>query len=338
MRLEKTIRRSRTVCMSVDDRYFWPWIVTVNSAILNCVESYPKFILANINGMLSIENQRIAKEFAVVYGFKLEIMELKLDRNLVFQHHFNVTIYSRIILMDILDEDFLWLDSDLLMLPGWDSIFDEPGDLNVEGIVLWGVLDSEYHRTKLSNENNQALVISGGRYLNTGVLLMSPSNWRKIPNRDDWLSLSQNSSNYGINSNDQDILNLLCANRIAVIPKKYNYIVGDETTIRDKILVYHFAGPPKPWRLNKIEKEFFLGSHGYNYFKKENWISYFSDTFLFYPQYWKVEDEIISNLTSKNVLLAQSVGKIKDSQVNQRTDFFLQFKHFCSSLLNRKWK
>ena len=296
MRLEKTIRRSRTVCMSVDDRYFWPWIVTVNSAILNCVESYPKFILANINGMLSIENQRIAKEFAVVYGFKLEIMELKLDRNLVFQHHFNVTIYSRIILMDILDEDFLWLDSDLLMLPGWDSIFDEPGDLNVEGIVLWGVLDSEYHRTKLSNENNQALVISGGRYLNTGVLLMSPSNWRKIPNRDDWLSLSQNSSNYGINSNDQDILNLLCANRIAVIPKKYNY------------------------------------------FKKENWISYFSDTFLFYPQYWKVEDEIISNLTSKNVLLAQSVGKIKDSQVNQRTDFFLQFKHFCSSLLNRKWK
>ena len=325
------------ICTSVDDRYLWPWMVMIFSGVTTCNRNFPRVILANINGMLSSENQIIALDFAKALNIDLEIVSLQNNAELEFEHHFNFTIYSRILLMEMLLEDFLWLDSDLILMPGWDQIFDEEGDKTVENIVLRGVLDSKISRDHLLDKSNQAMLQSQGRYINSGVLLMSPDNWRKIPNRENWISMAKKPKDYEIRPNDQDILNLLCAGRISLLPSRYNYIVGDFHEINDPLLIHHFAGPPKPWKLTRREKEYLLGSQGFNYFKKKNWITYFSDTFLFYPNYWNLEEEVIGILRLKNLKLAESILILRSNH-SERSDFMLSIKHFCMSIFFRKWR
>lgn len=329
------MKNNRIICMSIDDNYLWPWMVTVYSAVVNCEGLFPKIILANINKLLSIENQEIAKKFASILKINLEIVDLKIDTDLKFEHHFNVTIYSRILLLEVLSEDFLWLDADLILMNGWTSIFEEKGDNLNEDVVIRGVLDSVLYRERLLKSGNAAMLKSKGRYLNSGVLLMSPESWKKIDQHSSWLLMAQNPEKYQVSPTDQDILNYLCAGKISIIHKKYNYIVGSELSITDDVLIQHFAGPPKPWKLSMMAKEFFLGTQGFNYFKPRNWISYYADTFLFYPKYWQIERELSDILKTEDNNASRVVTELRHKIMHQ-IDITSKIKHAGMSFFSRK--
>jgi len=331
------MEKKSTICMSIDDNYLWPWMVTVYSAVINCESPFPKIILANVNNLLSAECKTIAINFAGSLKIDLEIVELDIDANLDFMHHFNVTIYSRILLMDILSEDFLWLDSDLILMQGWSSIFEEKGDNLDEGVVIRGVLDSGLYRERLLQSGNVAMLKSKGRYVNSGVLLMSPENWKKIGQHSSWLLMAQSPEKYGIDPNDQDILNYLCAGKNSILAAKYNYIVGNELSVSEDILIQHFAGPPKPWKLSKKAKEFFLGAQGINYFKPRNSISYYADTFLFYPKYWQIEGELFDFLEAENNGALKIVTELRNKTMHQ-IDFASNIKHLGMSFFSKKWR
>jgi len=325
------------ICTSVDNRYMWPWMVTIFSAANTCGEKFPKLILANINKMLSSENEKLAQEFAGVLNIDLSIIQLKIEEDFEFEHHFNVTIFSRILLLDLLTEDFLWLDSDLILMPGWMTIFEVSGERIDRDVVICGVLDSEFTRNKLANGGNTAMPKSQGQYLNSGVLLMSPINWKKIPERVDWISMAKNPKVYGINPNDQDILNYLCAGKSSVLPHRFNFIVGDRIHKNESILVQHFAGPPKPWKLDKRGKEFFMGSQGFNYFNKKEWITFYDDTFLYYPNYWQIESELFDLLQTKDKTIYNSAVDLRNKSL-EKISTALKIKHFGTSLFLRKWR
>jgi lipopolysaccharide biosynthesis glycosyltransferase len=308
------------------------------SALINSEELFPKLILANVNEMLSPANQGLAKRYSKILGFELEILELKFDIELKFQFHFNMTIYSRIMLMEILDEEFLWLDSDLLLLPGWTKIFEEKVDSDSEDVVLRGALDSEFHRAKLIEEKNRSILDNETHYVNSGVLFMNPQNWRKISHRQEWKLMAQRPQEYGINPNDQDILNLLCRGKVALISKNFNYIVGENPSCRDVNVIHHYAGPPKPWCMSQMEKEFFLSTQGINYFKNDSWISFYADTFLFYPQYWRLEDELIKELQLRDIAFKKLVANVRETHVHSSMDFFMKLKYYGACLVLRKWR
>ena len=323
--------------MSIDDNYLWPWMVTVYSGVINCEGAFPKLILANPNNLLSLENQKFARDFANILEIDLEILKLDIEADLKFEHHFNETIYSRILMMDILSNDFLWLDSDLVLMTGWNSIFQEKGDCQDDDVVIRGVLDTVLYRERLTASGNGAILRSEGRYLNSGVLLMSPTNWKKIDAPSLWLEMAQNPGNYGIAPNDQDILNFLCAGRSSVLPPKYNYIVGDEYSSTDHNLIQHFAGPPKPWKLSKTTKEFFLSVQGFNYFKPQNWNTFYADTFLYYPKYWKLELELSELLHRADTNVLKAVNELRDKNVLSM-DFASRLKYLGLSFFSRKWR
>ena len=299
------------VCTSIDDNYFWPWLVMVYSAVTNSKKRNFRFILANINGLLSQSHVEIAKQFVKVFQIELEVINLESSMNPVFEHQFNMTVYSRLFLMDLLDEDFLWLDADLLLLPDWDQIFEESGDKESNGVVLYGVLDSEITRSKLSDNKNRAFIRSQGRYVNCGVIKISIKPWKNISSKNSWQEIAENLEIHGLTLNDQDVLNLLCAGKISLLPEGFNHIVGDERSLGSRIYVWHYAGSPKPWQLDESGKEFLMGIQGTNYLSPKDWLTQSRDAFTYYPMYWKAESELLAFLKDADAKLMLEILRFR---------------------------
>jgi lipopolysaccharide biosynthesis glycosyltransferase len=284
------------ICTSIDDKFLWPWMVMVYSAAINSKKQNFRIILANINGMLSEGSISIAERFMKSLKLELEVLDIKSSLNPAFAHHYNLTIYSRLILMDMLEEDFFWFDADLILMPDWDQIFVKSCEQSTGDEVIFGVLDSKITRQKKEKELNQAYIRIEGAYVNSGVMKICVKNWEKLHKKNDWKEMARTSEDYGFTSNDQDVVNFICAGRVGYLPAGFNYIVGDEISVNEKILIKHYAGAPKPWKLDKKGREFIMAVQGTQYFAPKNWITQSSDAFLHYPMYWQVEKELLTYL------------------------------------------
>jgi len=330
------MKSKNLICTSISESYLWPWMVMVYSAAINSQDKDFRIILANLNGSLSEESITIVEKFTESVGLSLEIVDIETSLNPTFEHQYNLTVYSRLFLMDKLDEDFIWFDADLLLMPGWDQIFIEFGNKTKNSEVIYGVLDSKLTLERLSKEKNQAYARTAGRYVNAGVIKAHTKKWKKLFKEKDWADIALNLEKYGLSLYDQDILNYLCADHIKLMPSGFNYIVGDEISFQERIYIKHYAGAPKPWKLDKAGKEFLLAVQGAKYFSPKNWITQSQDTFLHYPMYWQVEDQLLSFLQDFEVGLYKSIVVLRKSAI-KKLDYFSLLKHYLIQLISRKF-
>jgi lipopolysaccharide biosynthesis glycosyltransferase len=306
-------------------------MVMVYSAVVNSKDKNFRVIIANMNGMLSPKAINIVERFTKSLGLDLEILDIKTSLNPTFAYQANLTNYSRLFLMDTLEEDFFWFDADLILMPGWDQIFVESSAESKKNEVICGVLDAKISRQKKAIELNQAYIRTNGWYINSGVMKIYVKNWKKLYKKVDWQEMALTRKEYGFTSNDQDIINYLCAEQIMYLSAGFNYIVGDEISFKENILIKHYAGAPKPWQLNKAEKEFLLAVQGAQYFKPQAWITQSSDAFLHYPMYWQVEEELLTYLKNFDDGLCQQViesrgrNLTKLDTISLVKNYFIQF-------------
>lgn len=324
------------ICTGFDDNYLWPWMVMTFSAAMNSEGKNFRFIVANMNGMLSQEGIKIAEKFTKYLGLDLEILDIKTSLNPTFSFQGNITTYSRLFLMDSLDEDFFWFDADLILMPGWDQIFLESPAQSNKNEVVCGILDTKLTRQKKAKEINQAYIKNADGYINAGVMKIYVNNWKKLYKKVDWQELALTRKEYGFTSNDNDIINYLCAGQIIYLPAGFNYIVGDEISFKEKILIKHYAGGPKPWKLNKVGKEFLLAVQGAKYFTPRDWITQASDTFLHYPLYWQIEEQLLSYLQDIDVDFYKQVVKYRAKTI-KKIDFISRVKHFLIQIILRRF-
>jgi lipopolysaccharide biosynthesis glycosyltransferase len=330
------MKNKNLICTSIDDNYLWPWMVMAYSAAMNSSDKNFRIILANMNEMLSEESITIARKFMDSLKLSLEIVNIDTSLNPTFEHQFNLTVYSRLFLMDELDEDFIWFDADLLLMPGWDQIFAESTEQDHETTVIYGVLDSAVFLARLAKDQNQAYIKTGGRYVNSGVLKIRTMKWKKLNKLVEWQKMALNLKKYGLSLPDQDILNFLCADHIALMSPGFNYIVGDEITIQEQILIKHYAGWPKPWKLNKAGKEFLLAGQGSKVFSPQGLDAQLSNAFLHYPMYWQVEDQLSNYLQHFHEDIYQTIMELRNSTVN-KLDFFQLIKLYLMKFIARRF-
>ena len=330
------MKNKNLICTSIDDNYLWPWMVMVYSAALTSDVQNFRIIVGNINGMLSHESIDISERFTKSLGLDLEIVNITTSLKPSFDHQFNLTVYARLFLMDMLDENFVWFDADLLLMPGWDEIFIESVDHFKENIVIYGVLDSELTREKLKKDLNQAYLRTEGNYINAGMMKIFTKNWKKLHKDADWKGVAINLENYGLSLNDQDIINYMCAGHIKMMPQGFNYIVGDQISFQEKILIKHFAGSPKPWQLDKAGKEFLLAVQGAKYFSPQDWITQSSDAFLDFPKYWQIEAELLNYVQNFDDGLGLIVAGLRNRNV-KKIDFVSRVKHYLIQLISRRF-
>jgi lipopolysaccharide biosynthesis glycosyltransferase len=320
----------------MDDNYLWPWMVMVYSAAINSFAKDFRIIVGNMNGMLSQNSIYIAERFTKSLGLDLEIVNITTSLNPSFDHQFNLTIYARLFLMDMLEEDFIWFDDDLLLMPGWDEIFTVAHDHVKENIVIYGVLDSKITREKLEKDLNKAYLKTEGIYVNAGILKIFIQDWKKLHKEVDWQAMAINIENYGLSLYDQDIINYICAGHIKLMAPGFNYIVGDKISTQEKILIKHFAGSPKPWQLDKAGKEFLLAVQGAKYFSPRDWITQSSDAFLDFPKYWQIEAELLSYVQNFDDGLGQKVAGLRNRNL-KKLDFVSRVKHYLIQLISGRF-
>jgi lipopolysaccharide biosynthesis glycosyltransferase len=311
-------------------------MVMAYSAAINSNDKNFRIILANMNEMLSEESITIARKFMDSLELSLEIVNIDTSLNPTFEHQFNLTVYSRLFLMDKLDEDFIWFDADLLLMPGWDQIFVESKEENHESTVIYGVADSALSLQTLAKDQNQAYIKTSGRYINSGVLKIKTKKWKTLHKEADWQAMALNLKKYGLSLPDQDILNYLCADHISLISPGFNYIVGDHISFKEKILIKHFAGSPKPWQLDKAGKEFLLAVQGAKYFSPRDWLTQSSDAFLDFPKYWQIEAELLNYVQNFDDGLGLIVAGLRNRNV-KKLDFVSRVKHYLIQLISRRF-
>ena len=265
--------------------------------------------------MLSENSIRIIGNICRALEIEVEIVPIKTTLQLGFKHQFNITVYSRIFLMDLLDDDFLWLDADLVLMPGWESIFEVMGDRDADDTIIYGVLDAKSSRGKLRVEKNRAFLASEGRYVNSGVIKVRVAEWKKLDPEIPWMEIATNISKHGLRLPDQDIINYLCAGKISLLSGAYNYIIGDFKESHRNVFIKHFAGYPKPWILDKLGKEFLMAVQGLNYFNSKHSITESRDAFIDYPAYWNLEIEILNFIREIDPILFDEIESIRASRL-----------------------
>jgi lipopolysaccharide biosynthesis glycosyltransferase len=330
------MRKKNLVCTSIDDNYLWPWMVMVYSAALNSDEKNFRIIIANMNGMLSKASSTIAKKYTQSLDLNLEIININTSLNPKFEHQFNLTVYSRLFLIDNLEQDFVWFDADLLLMPGWDAIFVESDNQGKSKSLIAGVLDSKLTLEKLSIDQNQAYIRTDGRYINAGVIKIWTEKWKKLHKGANWEHMANNLKSYGLSLNDQDIINYLCADRINLMSPGFNYIIGDGISIQEHIFIKHYAGFPKPWTLDRRGKEFLLAVQGAKYFTQRDWITQSADAFLHYPMYWQVEDQLLEYLQDLDSDLCLAVLEIRNRNLIKLKGIS-RLKHYLIQFTSRRF-
>lgn len=276
------------VATAFDDRYLWPWACTIFSAMESSREPL-RVLVANTNNMLSAKAANMAKALLDVLGAEGRVEDVRVEVKDFSRYQWNATVYARLGLLDTLDEVFLWLDSDLLLCPGWHTIFEVGSQmLEDESLLACAVRDRQRTLDLLKKEGtNEAYLAAGDNYFNTGVFLADPRRWRREGLQDQWVDLVGEAEARGFVFPDQDVLNFLLAGRAGLLAGTFNHIVSE--TMSGREIVLHYAGYPKPWALTSAGRAFFVATEALNEGRPEHQISGGGTAWQLFPAYWDME-------------------------------------------------
>ena len=135
----------------------------------------------------------------------------------------------------------LYLDSDILCLNNFDSLFN----IDLKNYIAGVVSDNPYMLDYAKNTFN----LQQPYYFNAGFLLINLKNWQKEQISEKAIELLTKKNNFKYF--DQDVLNILLNNKTLLLDNKYNtiYRLADmKTTINDDTIFLHYTGSTKPWQ------------------------------------------------------------------------------------------
>jgi lipopolysaccharide biosynthesis glycosyltransferase len=239
----------KAVASAVDDNYVWPLLVMLRSAKTTAKSPF-RFILGFDENTLSSMNLRLIQKVCEIWKIDVSSVRINLDIPVEPGSYITSASYARLLLADILQERFLWIDADVLLQKGWDDFFEFNSNLEDNSIarairdplVQFGIPDSQ--------KENQAVVNAASGYFNAGVLLLNPDKWRNFNAPEKWRLAFENSSSLGFQFHDQCILNYVLSGYVELIPNEYNYLIrNDNGRLVNHPRIIHFAGGFKPWHM-----------------------------------------------------------------------------------------
>ena len=171
--------------------------------------------------------------------------------------HFSIEMYYRFIIPEVLGffHYVVYLDCDLIIERDIaDIIPDDMGDKLIAA-VRNPIIESR--KEELSN----LFQINSDNYFNSGVLVFNVTQWEVEKTSEKCFSALQNNSPQKLRYPDQDILNIVCQNRVFFLDEAWNYywhmiyggkeLVALYRPITDRIgenfYILHFVSPVKPW-------------------------------------------------------------------------------------------
>ena len=300
------------LCSGINDNYLWPWLVMVRSAQLNNSGGALSIAVGNVNSGLSDDSIKIMEIFCKALDINLRIInfDLQIDLKTTYQP---LTVYSKLLFLDTLEEKFIWIDADCLLLHGWDKVFQYFEILDsYPKSVLVASLDPQIESQSKTTIPNQAFLAAGDGYFNSGVFLADPIKWRLQGHNQVWKNVGMSHIEMGFKYHDQDILNYLLAGKSIPLLGKFNVMSRQPFHFEDKIL--HFTGKPKPWNLVGNSRAYTMVKSILSANYDSDSTSDIRDRELKNVFYWSAEESLRCILEKIDPELATRVLKLKSTQ------------------------
>ena len=261
------------IVLSANDK-FSPYLdIMIRSMIANTSpeREYDIIILSND---MSVKNQhliaRAARDRQNISIRFIRVCEYFDAGKLFVDQHLSVETYYRLIIPEIMPDYYkiLYLDCDMVA----DHDVAELYDLDLKGAVIGAAKDIDVAGQLNLNQNNwkkyaiETLGLdSPYDYFQAGVLILDLDGLRKTMSSEDMIQIALTHS---YRCHDQDILNIVCKNKVTYLPQQWNTLMDwqeigrsrmdilkmaprelyeEYTKARKNPYLIHFAGYQKPW-------------------------------------------------------------------------------------------
>ena len=278
------------------DNNYAPFVATTIASICDNTKSFCDFYI--LDGGISKENQEkicvLKKHFS---NFSIEFV--KIDDSMLssityknMAQYVTLSTYNRFLIPQLKPDidRALYSDVDVIVLGDIAEMYNE--DLN--GHIL-GAIWEEYAEKNNNIKRRNALGLSQEhKYFSAGNLLIDCKKWREKNITEKLFDIEKNYRDKLLYA-DQDVMNICFDNNYQPLPKRYCYIFQDFFFYKEHndILIRHYNGPIKPWRISPDIKTSLIPN---------------IDDFWFYarktPYYEKIYQKT-QNKTEQDMLLRQ---------------------------------
>ena len=259
------------IVLAANDFYVPYMSVCIQSIINSTKKQCCKIFVFHTD--ISAENQRILNihtegtdNIELIF---IQIGEYIDDYKLQAKDHITVETFYRFLILDIMKEynKVIYLDCDLIVCRDLFELYETDLGKNLIGAVydvdFAGQLNSPWLRMKEYERKNLRLK-DPYKYFQAGVLLMNINEMRKVVTAEKLLEMAAT----GIYKySDQDILNIVCEDRVTYLDMSWNVIsdcdgkrIGEVASRAPAFMfeqymearkypsIIHFAGIQKPWK------------------------------------------------------------------------------------------
>ena len=260
-----------------DDNYLPPFKTLLYSAFSNKKAETPIEIVAGLwRDNLSQLSIATIQAYGEKLGFNITFEELGnwspiLDENIrnPYGHIPDDSAKIRLEYLVNSTEDFIYMDVDMLLLPGWDDIF-QPAQFPTHHVI--GVVPDSM-TTKRNNvrypptENAKNARDGLDFYFNSGLMIVNAKAWHEKDMTGKLATTLRKISEGSIEVDwvDQDALNLVTAGFKFPLNRTFNTMIhpwteeftnefySPDRSLQPKIL--HFVASPKPWNMENSLRE-----------------------------------------------------------------------------------
>lgn len=276
--MEDICDKIRCIIVSINEKYVAFFSVLLQSIVEN-VNDNERYEIVVLYVELREESKKMLE--GMMYGNNVRVRFLNVGKR-VKGYSFFVNgenkktyltreAYFRLMAPELLPEYkiALYLDSDIIVLPGWTDIFA----INLDKFLLAAVPDiwdnwkcylpysslAEYREKELGITNNR-------EYFNSGMMLLNLEEMRNTFKEGELLRLAATKE---WKKHDQDVINMMCKGKVYLLDYKWNLIecpskealaaISQEEAYsfqksQNNRKIVHFASR-KPWKVRGVQNE-----------------------------------------------------------------------------------
>ena len=200
------------IMVSLNDKYIYPLIVSINSALLNSKKNKTTLVYHILcSKELKKENITKLKSLLIIYQTNLELIFYNMGntfKKFKNQKYTQVTYYRLISPIFIPLDRIIYLDSDVLVYKDLYEMYQLPFHDN----YVLGFLD-------IFSSGIDYLGINSEKYINAGIILLNLEKIRKDKKHYELLYMALNHNK--LKHQDQTVINYIFYPKIGLLPFKY---------------------------------------------------------------------------------------------------------------------
>jgi lipopolysaccharide biosynthesis glycosyltransferase len=312
--------KTRNVAVGFDDNYLFPFLLLAFSISQNS-STLPKIFIANVNSTLSGESQNLVSRFCSSLGLEIEIFEASIPKNVRTSSRVSIAGYGRLWLADNLSEDFVYIDTDSLVLPGWEKVFDFVELLDQDRELLLAAMPALENKTppwpiEIGDETQYRF--------HSSILVINRRNWKDHfakPENMPWQKIASMHDELKFVGHDQPVLQYAAQGKYLHLPEDF---VNFATKYTQTTRVVTSGVWKKPWTVPRDQYFKYISSL-MMYQEYERVFAVIKELDI----YSKYEDDLFEYLGT-DLALKTEIEKIKN-----RSQIELQLRQSITFLVNK---